>query len=334
MPTTPSLMRISIPPDCDTSYQNRAEPCRSRIAFLEHKVETIFVQIAAYRDPELEATCFDLISKAKHRERISVGIVWQGVTPDDDHMIYFEKFLPQVTVERHDAATSQGACWARAKAQQLYNGEDYALQIDSHMRFEEGWDETLINMLSECDSDKPLLTTYPPAYEPPMNLKKTRLPKMRPKEFSSQGILLLTSDSIPIEKAPDLPIKGIVCAAGFIFGKAEYIQEVPYDPNLYFFGEEISMTVRLWTNGWDFYHPNKLVIYHLWTRKGRKTHSNDHKDWSATDKAAKQRVRSMLGVDEEEVDLHPYGLGAVRSLEEYQKFSGINFKEQTIGEQQ
>ena len=41
----------------------------------------------------------------------------------------------------------------------------------------------------------------------------------------------------------------------------------------------------------------------------------------------------MLGVDEE-VDLHPYGLGTVRSLEEYQKFSGINFKEQTIGEQQ
>jgi hypothetical protein len=293
-------------------------------------VETIFVQIAAYRDPELEATCFDLISKAKHPERVNIGIVWQGVTPDDDSMIYFGKMFPQITVEHHDAATSQGVCWARAKAQQLYKGEDYALQIDSHMRFEKGWDETLINMLAECDSDKPLLTTYPPAYEPPMNLTKTRLPKMRPKEFSPQGVLLLTSDSMPIEEAPYSLIKGTVCGACFIFGRAKYMEEVPYDPNLYFFGEEISLTVRLWTNGWDFYHPNKLVLYHFWDRKGRQTHFNDHKDWRVADKTSKQRVRSMLGGDAEEVDIQHYGLGTVRSLEEYQKFSGIDFKNQTI----
>mgnify|MGYP003116989494 CR=1 FL=1 len=297
-------------------------------------METIFVQIAAYRDPELEATCFDLISKATHRERISIGIVWQGIEPDDDHMIYFEEFLPQITTERHDATTSKGACWARSKAQQLYKGEDYALQIDSHMRFEEGWDETLINMLAECDSDKPLLTTYPPAYKPPMELKKTRLPKMRPKEFSPQGILLLTSDSMPIEEAPDSPIKGTVCGACFIFGRAEYMKEVPYDPNLYFFGEEISLTVRFWTSGWDFYHPNRLVLYHFWDRKGRQTHFSDHKDWRVTDNTSKQRVKYMLGTTKEEVDIQPYGLGTVRSLEDYQKFSGINFKDQTLGEQQ
>jgi hypothetical protein len=45
----------------------------------------------------------------------------------------------------------------------------------------------------------------------------------------------------------------------------------------------------------------------------------------------------MLGGDAEEVDIQHYGLGTVRSLEEYQKFSGIDFKNQTIetiGEQQ
>ena len=119
-----------------------------------------------------------------------------------------------------------------AKTQQLYNGEDYALQIDSHMRFEEGWDETLINMLSECDSDKPLLTTYPPDYKPPNELIKTRLPALRPNKFTRRNLVAYIE--VYIAKAPDLPIKGIVCAAGFIFGKAEYIQEVPYDPNLYF----------------------------------------------------------------------------------------------------
>ena len=294
-------------------------------------MESIFVQIAAYRDPELEATCFDLMSKATHLERINIGIVWQGLAPEDDKMICFEELFPQIAVERYDAKDSKGACWARAKAQKLYKGEDYALQIDSHMRFEEGWDEILINMLSKCDSDKPLLTTYPPDYKPPNNLVKTSLLKLRPKEFTPQGILLLTSRPIPIQQAPELPMKGTVCAAGFIFGKGEYMQEVPYDPNLYFFGEEISMTVRLWTSGWDFYQPNQLVVYHQWSRSERQTHSQDHKEtWHDIDKVSKDRVASILGTGDVCFDLGVYGLGEERSLKDYELFSGIDFKRQTI----
>ena len=295
---------------------------------------TIFVQIAAYRDPETEATCFDLIQKATNPDRLSIGIIWQGVEGEDDSFISFAQFFPQIKVEKHDAMSSKGACWARAKAQKLYNGEDYALQIDSHMRFEQGWDEILINILAECDSDKPLLTTYPPDYEPPMKLRKTHILTMRPKEFTPQNIITFTSTLTPIDKAPDKPIPGIVCAAGFLFGKGNYMQEVPYDPNLYFFGEEISMAVRLWTSGWDFYHPNKLVIYHLWTRKGRNTHSGDHKDWTIIDLESKRRVASMLGTIDDAVDLGEYGLGTARSIEEYQNFSGIDFKNRTISKQE
>ena len=294
-------------------------------------METIFVQIAAYRDPELKATCFDLMLKAKYPKRINVGIIWQGVSPDDNDMIVFEELFPQITVEYCNSTDSKGVCWARAKAQKLYGGEDYALQIDSHMRFEEGWDEILINMLSECDSNKPLITTYPPGYKPPNDLIKTSLLKLAPNKFTPQGILLLTSKIIPIKEAPDLPIKGSLCAAGFIFGKAEYMQEVPYDPNLYFFGEEISMTVRLWTSGWDFYHPNRLVIYHLWSREGRQTYAQDHKEtWHEIDKTSKDRVASILGTGDVCFDLGVYGLGEERSLEDYELFSGIDFKNQKI----
>ena len=42
---------------------------------------------------------------------------------------------------------SLGVCWARHSVQQLYSGETYTLQIDSHMRFEQDWDEILIEML-------------------------------------------------------------------------------------------------------------------------------------------------------------------------------------------
>ena len=34
---------------------------------------------------------------------------------------------------------AKGPCYARALAQTLWEGEDYFLQIDSHMRFVEHW---------------------------------------------------------------------------------------------------------------------------------------------------------------------------------------------------
>jgi len=293
--------------------------------------ETIFVHIAAYRDPEIRSTCLDLISKATHPERIFIGIIWQGAGPDDDFMISYTEKLPQVTVKKYDISESKGACWARSKGQKLYQGEDYALQIDSHMRFEQGWDEVLINMLSQCDSEKPLLTTYPPAYTQPTILTKTHIFTIKPNKFTSDAIVTFTSSGIPVDKAPDTPIKGVCCSAGFIFGKGDYMKEVPYDPSLYFFGEEISMTVRLWTSGWDFYHPNRLVIYHLWSRGGRRTYSQDHDDsWWALDRISKERVASILGTGDAYSDLGIFGLGTKRSLQDYEQFSGIDFNHKKI----
>ena len=44
---------------------------------------TIFVQIAAYRDPELLNTLRDCFSKAKHPESIIIGIAWQHSPYDE-----------------------------------------------------------------------------------------------------------------------------------------------------------------------------------------------------------------------------------------------------------
>ena len=37
----------------------------------------IFVQIAAYRDPELLPTIIDCVAKAKHKNDLTFGICWQ-----------------------------------------------------------------------------------------------------------------------------------------------------------------------------------------------------------------------------------------------------------------
>ena len=48
---------------------------------------------------------------------------------------------------------SKGACWARNLIQQYYSGQDYTLQIDSHMRFVERWDEKCIEMVKQLQKN-------------------------------------------------------------------------------------------------------------------------------------------------------------------------------------
>ena len=43
--------------------------------------------------------------------------------------------------------------------------------------------------------------------------------------------------------------------------------EVPYDPDYYFHGEEISLAVRSYTWGYDLFHPHKIIAWHEYTRK-------------------------------------------------------------------
>ena len=67
------------------------------------------------------------------------------------------------------------------------------------------------------------------------------------------------------------PIPSSFWVSGYSFSSSAILKEVPYDPHLQyiFFGEESSMTVRLWTHGWDFFAPGSNFIWHLWSRSYR-----------------------------------------------------------------
>jgi hypothetical protein len=303
----------------------------------------IFVAIASYRDPECQHTVRDLFAKAAHPERISVGICWQFV-PDEDRDCFEipPPFPNQVRSINVHAAESKGVCWARAHTQTLWRGEEYVLQIDSHMRFEPGWDDLLISMHKQCSpSKKAVLTCYPPAYTQPDTLNRSDIASMKASHFGEDGILLLGGRNIPVKDAPEYPIHGAFCAAGFLFGTSQMIRDVPYDPYLYFYGEENTLALRLWTHGWDMYYPQKLVIYHLYKtskQERKKTHFADHNNWPVLNKRSIARVLHILGAalstDKDVIkDIEKYGLGNARSLADYQAWSGVDFKNRLLSEQ-
>lgn len=297
--------------------------CRYRTG-LGQSMSQIFVQIASYRDPELVATVQDALQKAAHPDRLTFGIVWQG-KPGVDAVPWEQ--LSWCRILLIDSDRSQGVCWARAKTQMLWEGEPYTLQIDSHMRFVYGWDDLLLHMLHQCPTEKAVLTAYPPAYTPPNFLHPHSEPTaLAAAHFTDSGSLSLVSHhSLTEQIRPQL---GMFIAAGFWFASTQFIQEIPYDPQLYFQGEETSLAVRAWTHGWDIYHPNQIACYHEYERPGKPKHWEDHPRWWQLEQTAQTRLRQLLGL--EPANLGHYGLGRHRSLLDYQAFSGVDFQQRSL----
>lgn len=302
-----------------------------------HDHERIFVQIASYRDPDCQTTINDLFAMARRPERIFVGVCLQ-VVPDTDRECLLETSSrpDQVRIKEYHVRDARGVCWARHQTQKLWAGEEYTLQIDSHMRFEEGWDEALLQMLRDCPG-RSVLTTYPPGFTPPRTLVRNHFPKPTANKFDDNRILIFGSFAYTDVDLPAKPMQHAFLAAGFVFAPSSIISEVPYDPLLYFNGEEASMAARLWTHGYDLYAPNRAVIYHNYERQSAPRHWSDDKDWGKISDRSFERFRHLFGTetakDADAIrDLDQYSFGKARSLADYERFTGISFKNLAISD--
>ena len=297
-------------------------------------MSTIFIQIASYRDPELSNTLKDCILNAKHPENLRFCICWQHGSDENIDEYKNDSRFKIIAVPYKE---SKGACWARNKIQQFYDDETYTLQIDSHHRFVKHWDESAINMLEDLKSKgykKPLLTGYIPSYDPDNDPSgRVNVPwKMNFDRFIPEGAVFFLPASIDDFQERTEPIPSRFYSAHFCFTDGIFCKEVPHDPELYFHGEEISIAVRAYTWGYDLFHPHKILAWHEYTRKGRTKHWDDDKDWGNKNNKSHLRNRKLFEMDGEkrDIDFGPYGFGTQRTLEDYEKYSGISFKKRAI----
>jgi hypothetical protein len=119
----------------------------------------------------------------------------------------------------------------------------------------------------------------------------------------------------------------------FSFGSNKWAKEIRHDPNIFFAGEEINLTVRSFTHGYDLFHPHRVVIWHATMREERSNmlvwddmSSRGDDMWWRGNNDARARIRQLLGVEERLLDLGEYDLGKTRSLKDYERYAGINFK--------
>lgn len=129
--------------------------------------DTIYVGIASYRDSECIRTVQDIFARAAHPDRIFVGICLQCEADDPDYKAFCDTYTKdRVKITWLHYREASGPCPARSRAQALWKNEKYYLQIDSHMRFAKNWDAFLVAELARCPSEKAILTTYSPGYNP------------------------------------------------------------------------------------------------------------------------------------------------------------------------
>ena len=134
------------------------------------------------------------------------------------------------------------------------------------------------------------------------------------------------------------------------FFAADFLREVPFDPFLpwIFMGEEIIMSTRLWTHGYDIFSPSHSVVGHIYVRRHKpKFWESVHRAFSPgvhnpLQAMVLDRVKHQLGYPEAAKDMlqskslltavEQYSMGKERPLDQYLKMVGLNMttKEVTI----
>jgi hypothetical protein len=211
------------------------------------------------------------------------------------------------------------------------------MQLDSHHRFVENWDEECINMIKQLQDKgykKPLLTSYVSSFNPDSDpAERINIPwKMNFDRFIPEGAIFFLPASIDNYQELTEPIPARFYSAHFAFTLGQFVLEVPHDPDYYFHGEEISIAVRAYTWGYDLFHPHKVVVWHEYTRKGRAKQWDDDRKWVERNNYSHKKNRKLFGMDGEikDIDFGVYDFGKERTLEDYERYAGISFKKRAV----
>lgn len=301
----------------------------------------LFLSIASYCDPVLPFTLQRAAAMASDPARLHFGVVEQSPAGTPRIQAPAGTRLSQVHI---DIADARGPCWARAITMTLYDGEDWFLQLDSHMDFDAGWDEALIAQALALGAPARdlVLTTYPDAFRfvdgQPVRQPTTQgvlVQVLKPQAGFAADHPVLSFEAQPLEVA--MPVPGFHVGAGCLFAPGRITQRLPYDPWLYFHGEEQALALRLYTHGWDIFHIPALPVHHLYNDAAsgappRPLHWDESHEavretsWWTLEQRSRARLAALVAGE----DLGIYGLGTARSLSDFAAFSGIDYAARTL----
>eukprot|EP00804_Cyclotella_cryptica_P010814 CCRYP_008750-RB/>CCRYP_008750-RB protein AED:0.09 eAED:0.09 QI:176/1/1/1/1/0.83/6/770/406 len=209
---------------------------------------TVYVAIASYRDWQCRDTVTSIFSRAKHPERVRVGVVDQIVEGEDgpcdapykpcseDPEQTLCKYKSQLDVFQVDAPLSIGPVFARHIGHRMYRGEYYYMQSDAHVTFTRNWDEDIISQQESTKNEMAVLSTYLTDIDGSIDKNGDSLRDTRPIMCNTdyeegQDNRYLRHGSQP-EAQPTIhgtPQLQPYWAAGYSFSRGHFVVNVPYD---------------------------------------------------------------------------------------------------------
>lgn len=106
------------------------------------------------------------------------------------HPCFPAEFRSHVQEVHEHYTHADGAPYARWKAHALWRGEEFTLQVDSHTRFVEGWDDLLLAQYDACPHEKCVLTNNLLMYE-----RAPKLTEMAEEDRSTTDVAVLPPPS-------------------------------------------------------------------------------------------------------------------------------------------
>lgn len=323
--------------------------------------KTIFILMGSYRDPECANTIISALEQATYPDRLRFGVFQQHNYTDRD-CTDFRVSCPghiacgrqwQVKIDRVGPYGGMGPIYGRYRGEMFYNNEDYVFQIDSHSRFVPAWDVVVLDMFRRIGNEFAVVTSYPKAV--PDNADENWSPAApKPKDpvvtiCQTKILKQKETKSFKHERGSYAPNKGhplltAFYAAGFVFSRGHRLLRVPHDPYLpyVFDGEEVLMGARCWTNGYDFYVPDRDVVYHIYSPAGVKRPVFwQSKEWNSKSSRAQReseyRINWILGLHKKYTpriganrvdtrEISKYGIGTKRSIEDWWRWMGADIE--------
>ena len=298
--------------------------------------DLIFVNIASFRDPQCHRTIKSLIYKSNNWKNLRICVCQQNKKNDIDCLYRLpRKYHSIINIIDLFYLDARGPTKARYLIQKEYSCEEYYLQIDSHTLFKKNWDIKLKNTLNILPK-KSCLTQYLPEYDN-TNTTTKKINKLRG-ELKVVGINLIdgfTRINSNYSKLTNNIFESNSWSASFSFSNGDICKDAPIDPYTphLFFGEEMDITLRLYTRNWNFYSPNYIIAHTKFNRDYRKTFWENSTYNYNTTICSRLRVHYRLGTtpiniklpEELLIDSEKYTLGNVRTLKDYEKLIGFTF---------
>ena len=117
------------------------------------------------------------------------------------------------------------------------------------------------------------------------------------------------------------------CIANCTFGPAEAFAQVPFDPHIDFWGDEINQSARLWTHGWNFFQADRRIMYHYWDPQQIKDRTTYRDRKNPRHQRARKRNMHLFGLEKtddgeaiEALEHYALGLSERTLTPEYWRF--------------